>query len=80
MWPFSSRKSRQERIEECDHDWREYEQTMTHPQNIYHEDDEPFIHKLTTRGRECEHCPASEHIESTEKKVYFKVARVEEVE
>lgn len=79
MWPFS-RKSREQRIAECDHKWEEYETVMTHPQNIYHEDGTPFIHKLVTRGRECQHCPKTERIEQSEKKIYLEISRVEEVE
>lgn len=79
MWPFSSRKSRAERIAECDHEWEEYVDEITHPQNIYYEEGTPFVHKLTTRSRTCKHCPESEMLEQSEKKIYFEVSHVKEV-
>jgi len=77
MWPFNSRKTREERIAECDHEWEEKTMESTHPQGIYHEDGEIYIHKVNARTKNCIHCPKVKESKRSEKKVYLEVSRTE---
>ena len=72
--------NRQERIEACDHEWKETEDEFTHPNRVYFEDGQPYVNKLYARNKMCKNCVASELVEQKEERVYLSVDSVEEIE
>jgi len=82
MWPFNllNRKSRTQRIEECEHEWEETVDEFTHPNRVYFEDGKPYVNRLTARNKMCKKCVASELIEQKEEKVYLSIEEIEQIE
>ena len=70
MWPFSKNNEK----ETCDHEeWQTLEDEIAHPNRVYFEDGQPFVHKLTSTRKRCESCGHVAWHENVEEKVYFSV-------
>lgn len=75
---FNSEKSREERIEGCDHEWEEYSDQIIHNYVFDDDDGKPYVVKEMESGKQCAKCPKTEQSEYVEERLYFSVERVEE--
>jgi len=70
MWPFS----KNDKKETCNHEeWEVLEDGIAHPDKVYFEDGQPYVHKLTNTRKECKNCGHVVWNETAEEKVYLEV-------
>lgn len=80
MWPFNTEPSREERIDNCNHEWEEKVYEGTYPDIKWDDSEEIYAVKTTETLTHCPKCGAGKERNVTAKKLYFKVDRVEEVD
>lgn len=65
---------------QCDHEWKEEEHTIVHPNHIFYDDEGLHVYRQTIIRKSCNHCWATEHVETKGENVYLEVSKVEEAE